>query len=65
MAMKPGRFWFSEPKPYVIQDPMLGRCNRPSPQFISMSDGSWLGTSAYIERMMHRSSTCLRAVWRK
>src|SRR5258706_466736 len=24
MAMKPGRFWFSLPRPYVTQAPMLG-----------------------------------------
>ena len=37
---------------------MLGRGSRPSPQFISISDGSWLGTSACIERMTQMSSTC-------
>ena len=37
---------------------MLGRGSRPSPQFISISDGSWLGTSACIERMTHMSSMC-------
>src|SRR5579883_265345 len=41
---------------------MLGRCKRPSPQFISISDGSWLGTSATIERITHRSSMCAAAV---
>ena len=41
---------------------MLGRVCRPSPQFISISDGSWLGTSAYIERMTQRSSACVVAV---
>ena len=37
---------------------MLGRGSRPSPQFISISDGSWFGTSACIERMTHMSSMC-------
>jgi hypothetical protein len=40
---------------------MLGRISRASPQFISISDGSWLGTSACIERMTAMSSM-LRAV---
>ena len=30
---------------------MLGRTSRASPQFMSSSDGSWLGMSACIERM--------------
>ena len=56
MAMKPGRFWLSEPRPYVTHEPMLGRIERASPQFISISDGSWFGTSAVIERMTQMSS---------
>src|SRR5262245_21516256 len=56
MAMKPGRFWLTLPSPYVTHEPMLGRGSRASPQLSSKSDGSWLGTSAYIERMTHRSS---------
>ena len=40
MAIKPGRFWFSVPRPYVIHEPMLGRVRMDSPQFISMSEGS-------------------------
>src|ERR1700751_4757633 len=35
---------------------MLGRISRASPQFISMSDGSWLGTWACMERMTAISS---------
>ena len=38
---------------------MLGRISRASPQFISSSDGSWLGTSACIERMTQMSSITL------
>src|SRR5918911_5388222 len=56
MARKPGRFWFSLPRPYVTHDPKLGRTSRASPQFISINDGSWLGTSAYIERITQVSS---------
>src|SRR5437016_1999339 len=56
IAMKPGRFWFTVPRPYVSHEPMLGRTSRASPQFISSSDGSWFGTSAYIERMTQMSS---------
>jgi hypothetical protein len=36
---------------------MLGRTSRASPQFMSISDGSWFGTSAHIERITQRSST--------
>src|SRR6266446_8556495 len=36
---------------------MLGRLCTASPQFINMSDGSWLGSSAFIERMTAISST--------
>src|SRR5262249_24442056 len=50
------RFWFSLPNPYVTQLPKLGRGRRASPQFMSMSDGSWLGTSACMERMTQMSS---------
>ena len=57
--MKPGRFWFSEPSPYVTHDPKLGRTWRTSPQFIIISDGSWFGISVCIERTMQRSSTQL------
>jgi hypothetical protein len=64
MAMKPGRFWFSLPRPYVTHEPIDGRGSRASPQFMSISDGSWLGTSACMERMTHRSSACF-AVWAK
>src|SRR5262245_23029931 len=35
---------------------MLGRTCRASPQFISNSEGSWFGTSAYIERITAMSS---------
>src|SRR6185436_10817913 len=59
--MNPGRFWFSVPRPYVSQEPMLGRDWRGSPQFIRSSDGSWFGSSACIPRMTQRSSTdCAR-----
>src|SRR6185503_7745914 len=54
--MNPGKFWFSEPSPYVTHEPRLGRINRASPQFMSNNDGSWLGTSACIERITAMSS---------
>ena len=38
----------------VTQAPTLGRACTQSPQFISMSDGSWFGTWAYIERITAR-----------
>jgi hypothetical protein len=56
MAMKPGRFWLSVPRPYVTHDPTLGRTNRDSPVFIKRREGSWLGTSACIDRTTHISS---------
>src|ERR1700722_19216921 len=56
MAMNPGKFWLTEPSPYVTHEPMLGRMERASPQFISISEGSWFGTSAVIERITHMSS---------
>src|SRR3954470_14198188 len=56
IATKPGRFWFSVPRPYVTHAPTLGRAIWASPQFISMRDGSWFGTLPVIERMTHRSS---------
>jgi hypothetical protein len=40
MAMNPGKFWLTEPSPYVTHEPMLGRMERASPQFISISEGS-------------------------
>jgi len=58
IAMKPGRFWFSAPRPYSTQAPTLGRACTESPQFISISDGSWFGTWAYIERITARLSAC-------
>ena len=65
MTMKPGRFWFSLPRPYVSHDPMLGRMSRASPQFMRRSEGSWFGTSACIDRMTHISSidsaVCLKS----
>ena len=40
----------------MTQEPKLGRICRAVPQFISDNDGSWFGTSAYIERMTAISS---------
>ena len=56
--MKPGRFSFSAPMPYSTQAPTLGRGSTESPQFISISDGSWFGTWATIERITAMSSMC-------
>src|SRR5437867_2907231 len=56
IAMKPGRFRFSVPSPYVTHDPTLGRLIWASPQFISINDGSWFGSSACIERITQMSS---------
>jgi hypothetical protein len=40
----------------VSHDPRLGRGSLASPQFMSIKEGSWFGTSACIDRMMHMSS---------
>ena len=40
MVMKPGKFWFSVPRPYVTHEPMQGRGRRASPQFMSRKEGS-------------------------
>src|SRR6266550_3914926 len=53
---KPGRFWFSVPRPKVSHEPRLGRIGCMLPEFIIKSDGSWLGLSVYIERITQISS---------
>ena len=42
---KPGRFWFSVPRPKVSQEPRLGRIGCMLPEFIMSSEGSWFGLS--------------------
>jgi hypothetical protein len=37
---------------------MLGRAWIESPQFMSISDGSWFGTCACMERITAMSSMC-------
>src|SRR5207253_9908670 len=56
MAMKPGRFKFPVPSPHVTHEPTLGRLICASPQFININDGSWLGSSACIDRITQMSS---------
>ena len=56
--MKPGRLRFSLPSPYVSHEPRLGRTRVLSPLFMSINDGSWFGTSHFIERTTQRSSAC-------
>ena len=53
---KPGRFWFSVPRPKVSHEPRLGRIGCMLPEFIISSDGSWFGLSVYIERSTQSSS---------
>src|SRR5437763_829378 len=57
MTTKPGRFWFSLPRPYSSHEPRLGRENACSPVFICKQAPLWLMLSATIERMTHSSST--------
>ena len=40
--MKPGRFWFSVPIPYVTHDPTQGNPIRAIPVFIWNCAGEWL-----------------------
>src|SRR6478609_8591815 len=60
ITTKPGRFWFSAPRPYSSHEPKLGRIGCVSPEVIISSEGSWLGTLVYIERRTHSSSACSR-----
>ena len=53
---KPGRFWFSVPRPKISHEPRLGRIGCMLPEFIISSEGSWLGLSVYIERSTQISS---------
>ena len=54
--MKPGRFRFSVPNPYVTQEPIEGRPNRVVPVFIIITDGPWLGMSVMVDRTWQNSS---------
>src|SRR3954454_4009299 len=55
--MKPGRSWFSVPRPYVIHDPMLGRTNVSDPVCSSSSAPPCREFDPCIDLMKHRSST--------
>src|ERR1700733_5374516 len=57
MTTKPGKFWFTEPRPYSNHEPRLGRENACSPVFIWRHAPLWLILSATIERITHMSST--------
>src|SRR5215470_14820246 len=59
MVMKPGRFRFSVPRPYVTHEPMLGRTNVSLPVCSSSSAPPCREFEPYIELMMQRSSTHL------
>src|SRR3954454_21132088 len=54
--MKPGRSWFSVPRPYVIHDPMLGRTNVSDPVCSSSSAPPCREFEPCIDLMKHRSS---------
>ncbi len=56
MTMKPGRLWFSLPRPYSSHEPRLGREKACSPVFICRQAPLWLMLSATIERMRQISS---------
>src|SRR3954447_10380136 len=56
MTTKPGRLWFSLPRPYKSHDPQQGRLNACSPVFIWRQAPLWLMLSATIERTTQRSS---------
>src|SRR5262249_29437075 len=52
----PGRFSFSEPRPYVTHDPIDGRPARGEPVNSSSSAGAWLNWSVYIDLITQMSS---------
>ena len=59
MVTKPGRFWFSVPRPYWIQAPIEGRMAAVAPQCRNRVAGPWATPSVCREWMKQRSSTCL------
>src|SRR5579863_5305590 len=59
MAMYAGRFWLSEPRPYVIHEPSDGRPGCDFPVFMNQIDDSWPLISVCIERTTQMSSTIL------
>jgi hypothetical protein len=58
MKTKPGRSWFSLPRPYSVHDPIDGRAKRNSPVCIMSVAWGWLGTSVCMLLIRHRSSAC-------
>ncbi len=53
-----GRFSFSVPSPYAIQEPMLGWPGSTKPVFIWNSAGAWSLEIAYIDRISASLSAC-------
>ena len=64
MAMYAGRFWLSDPNPYVSHEPKAGRPGCGLPVFMNQIDGSCPLMSVCIERTTQMSSTIL-LVWGK
>jgi len=58
----PGRSWFSDPMPYVIQEPIDAFPNRGAPVNRNSSAGAWLNWSVLIERTTVISSA-MRAMF--
>ena len=56
MTTKAGRSWFSLPRPYETQAPMLGRPASWAPVWKKVTAGSWLIASVCIDLMKHSSS---------
>src|SRR4029077_4331133 len=55
--MKPGRSWFSVPRPYVIHEPMLGRTNVSLPVCSSSSAPPCREFEPHIDLIKQMSST--------
>src|SRR5437588_12435700 len=64
MTMKPGRSWFSVPRPYVTHEPTDGKPIRGRPLLIWNRAGAWLLVSVKQECTKAMSSTC-RAMFGK
>ena len=62
IVTKPGRSWFSVPRPYSTHAPMLGRTNWKLPVCSCTAACGWFGRSVCMLLSRHRSSACLADV---
>src|SRR5258707_258179 len=59
MTTNAGRFWLSDPRPYVTHEPRHGKPMRVIPVLILNSAGEWLFESVQHEYTKPILSTCL------